>query len=769
MTEDMTIIGKEIPLKDGHTRVTGTLKYARDYTLPEAAWMKVLRSPYAHAKIRGIDTSKAEALPGVHAVITHKNVPQREILCPILNWKSNIMEDRTRFVGDEVAAVAAETEEIAEEACNLIEVDYEKLPTVFDMEEAIKPDAPKLFTDANGVETNIVKSPPDPGLYASLVEIGDIKKGLEEADATADIELRTQRVYTAFFPGACIAEWDGDKLTLILSHQVPFDNAKCISQTLEIPQHKIRIIAPPLPGSFGHFNSAQRFWFLAALLSKKAGRPVIYKMTMEEFGVYKARDSEINRVQFGAKKDGTVTALNLEVLHDNGAYGYKTTSYCLMYDVFTTPNLRYSDVGVCVNKFSTGCLRGVGNIPATPSVNQAVDTVAEKLGLDPRIIWKKNHIKAKGEVRLFYPEISYATSEAYDELIDKGSEAIEWERKWKGWGKPYKVIGSKRRAVGMAVSNYLGGVPPLSGAALVNINSDGTAQVTCGTMELGQGPKTIFAQICAETLGFKIENVDLVRDVDTQTFPYMCMTGASTSTFIGTPLVKKAAEDAKRQLLEAALTKESGPETLKKGVKSIDELDIKDSMIYVKADPSRCEPVELVTAFGTEDQVPMIIGRANMTDYPLDRFPSVALVGFADVEVDTETGQVKVLNVIQCDDAGRIINPATSRNQYYGGTAQSLGYALMEEVAFDPVTGKVLNPALVDYWMVGSLDMSPVEVIFSEGIDPVSAYGVKGMGECSAMTPHAAIASAVYNAIGVRISQLPMTPDRILKALGKIK
>ncbi len=763
MAEKLTIVGKSIPLKNGYSKVTGMERFAPDRSRVGALWMKVLRSPHPHAIIKRIDVSKAEALPGIGAVLTHKDVPQKEIRCEGFNWRGKILGDRVRFVGDEVAAVAGVSEEVAERAFDLIEVEYEKLPAVFDIEEALKPDAP----DVRGIGTNKVTCPPEPGAMPSHLEWGDIKKGFEEAEATVELEVRTGSTYGSFVPPACIAEWSGDKLTLMISHQCPYEVRGVISNTLDMPEHQVRVIVPLLAQSFGTLNSAQRFWFLAALLSKKAGKPVVYRMTIEEYGVYKRRESDILRVKMGGKKDGTVTALDYVHLHDNGGYGWKTTTYGSIHDIFARSNVRYDAAGVCTNKFSSGCIRGVGDIPQAIAINQAVDMLAEKLGVDPLAIWKKNHFGAGDPIHQSGVPGITLSSEAYDELIDKGAEAIEWENKWKGWSKPYEVIGSKKKGVGMAVALHVSGLPVKRASATVYVNNDGTAQVLAGSTDLGTGCKTTYAQICAEVAGLKIEDVYVVKDVDTEMVPYALGASASTSLHLTGSAVKVAAADARRQLLEMAHSAPWSPDSLKTGIEKPEELDIKDSMVFVKAEPSRRAPVKDIVS---HILAPQVIGRALRHDIRISGpRAQITLVGFADVEVDTETGKVNVLKLVQGNDSGQLINPEVCENQVYGGTLQSFGYALMEEVVFDPATGKSLNPALIDYWVPGSLDTPPMEIIFSDNIDPVGPLGAKGIGEAPAICPHAAIASAIYNAIGVRISQLPITPDKVLQALGKIK
>jgi len=518
-----------------------------------------------------------------------------------------------------------------------------------------------------------------------------------------------------------------------------------------------------LASTNGMLNSTQRFWNIAALLSRKTGKPVIYKMTLEEYGIYKSRESDIVRVRMGGKKDSTVTALGYNQLHDNGGYGYKGATGQSVHELFRDASVSYNAFGVCTNKLSTGCIRGVGNLPQTMALVEAFDILAEKLGLDPINMWKRNHFTAEDPIYRWSGPGKTLSSDGYNELIDKGAETIQWNTKWKGWGKPYKVIGSKKRGVGMGLSSQSAGVAYLPATAIVEVNHDGTAQVLAGSIDLGTGCKTTFAQICAEALGLEFKDVSVVKDIDTEIVPWACMTGASISLFVEGSCVKLAAMDAKRQILEMSYTAPWTPDILKKGIESSEDLDIKDSRVYVKADPSRCAMVKDVVG---SVLAPIVMGRAQRHGLStIGPQPKASLAGFADVEVDVETGRVTVLKLILGHDSGQLINPEICLNQVYGGALMSYGYGLMEEVVFDPATGKVLNPALTDYRVPTSLDVPPMEIIFSDIIDPIGPFGAKGIGEAPTAYPHAIIASAVYNAAGVRISELPITPDKVLKAL----
>jgi len=767
MYNDTTIVGKSPPLRGAESRVTGVERFVPDRSRSGALWMKILRSSHAHARIKKMDVRAAEDYPGVGAVLTYEDVPPGEMMCAIFNFKGKILEDRVRFVGDEVAAAAAETEKVAEEALELIKVDYEILPAVFDIEEALKPGAP----DVNGTGNNMITTPPHPGIFQSYQGWGDVEKCFAEADHTIERELRTSSVYGGFFPPACIAEWDGDELTITVSHQSPFEVRTSLCNAIGIPENRVRIITPPLSGVFGMLNSAHRFYALASLLARKTGRPVIYKMTPEEFGIYKRRPLDIMRFKMGGKNDGTITALDFDQMQDNGGYGYKSTSYGTMHDIFPDASVKYAGYAVNANLFTSGCIRGVGDVPQAWAYCQAVNDIAEKMGLDPITVWKKNHTRTgdprRGDGR---PGLT-VSSEAFDEMLDRGAEAIGWQDKWKGAGIPYNVNGPRKKAVGVAAALHVSGTPVKTTGATVSVNWDGTVQVSIGYTELGTGSKTTFAQICAEVLGLKIDDVHVIKDTDTDTVPFAPGTGASRAMHIGGSAVKVAALDARQQILRLAHEAQWVADILRKDVASWEDLDIADSYVFVKEDPERRASVrEIVCGPPGPPVVPQIIGRAGRHDIPMSGPTAyITMVCFADVEVDTETGKIEVLKLISGNDIGRVVNPAICENQIFGGTMMSLGYALMEEIVFDPATGRCLNPALTDYWMPTSMDAPPVEVLFADNIDPVGPLGIKAIGEAPTICPHASIAGAVYNAIGVKINRLPMTPDVVLEALGRIK
>ncbi|MFC2019941.1 xanthine dehydrogenase family protein molybdopterin-binding subunit, partial [Chloroflexota bacterium] len=326
------------------------------------------------------------------------------------------------------------------------------------------------------------------------------------------------------------------------------------------------------------------------------------------------------------------------------------------------------------------------------------------------------------------------------------------------------VAGPRRRGVGMAIGQHgSAAAPRFPTSATVQVNHDGTVLILAGAMDQGTGCKTTLAQVCAETMGLKMKDVYTVKTVDTEVVHYSVASGGSKTLPLGGAAVMVAARDARRQILEMAATAPWSPDILKEGASGPDDLDIKDGLIYVKADPDRCAAVKEVVS---SVLAPIVIGKAHRHNLAISGPTAcIPVLGFADVEVDTETGRVTVLKIVAGQDSGRIVNPQVCENQVLGGALMSLGYGLMEEVVLDPATGRVLNPALTDYRMPTAMDMPSMVAIFADNIDPTGPFGAKGIGEASNISPHAAIASAIYNAIGVRINEVPITPEKILNAL----
>ena len=752
---ELSVVGKRVPLKDAYEKVTGSLKFAVDISLPGMLHAKVLRSPYAHAKIVKIDTSKAESLPGVEAVIIHKDVPQEEWMDGGFNYRGRVLDERVRFVGDEVAAVAATDVDIAEEALNLIEVEYEELPHVFDVEEAMKPDAPQVTPHGN------VREP-------TVVEWGDMEQGFKEADLI--VEHRTTMGAQQHAPlglNACIASWEGDKLTIWTSTQTPF-RRDIIAEFLKTPLNKVRVIGLPTGGSFGLFW-LNNFHFLPIFLAKKAGKPVKLELTREEvFATVKRREVTVTWVRLGAKKDGSFTAIHMKHCFDNGAYGFKNNPYQTTSDLWVrhAQHGKFEFYGVSTNLLTAGCMRGVGDLTMDFCMEQAIDKAAEQLGIDPLEIRLRNHARAGDPQRhdgYFYkmvglpvPEKTLSSS-GLDKCIKGGAKAIGWEENWKGWGKPLEVKGSVRRGLGMAAASHLCGERHIGApSVIVKVNVDGSVHLLTGSGRMGQGVETTQAQIVAEELGVPIESITGTHG-DTDTCPWAQPTTASTSAHLTGLATQAAATDAKRQICQLA-SKELGAEP--------ENIDIKNGLVYVKGQPQKAVPLADVTAKRHPELSvrPTIVGSATK-NVPLTPIARMYMAHFVEVEVDTDTGKVKILKYVAAHDSGKIINPDVAENQVVSGVLQGCGFGLCESLIFDEDTGQVLNPNFVDYKILRALDMPYPEVVFLEVIDPVGAFGIKGLGEGTTCPVPAAVSQAIYNAIGVRFNHVPITPEMVLRAL----
>jgi xanthine dehydrogenase molybdenum-binding subunit len=763
MAKDFSVINRGVPLKDAYEKVTGRLQFPPDFIIPGMLYGRVLRSPHAHARIKRIDTSKAEALPGVVTVLTYKDVPEREWFGLWLNYRGRVMDDKARFVGDEVAAVAAVDERTAEEALALIEVDYEVLPHVFDPVESMKPDAPQVRSDGN-VRTPVV------------VEWGDTEKGFEEADVL--VENKTQnRIQDQATMGlnAPTASWTDGKVTLWTGTTCPSELRDAIANLLEMPKSKVRVMALNTGPSLG------KWWFnnidmVVVLLAKKARKAVKLIVTQEEvFSGIKRRHAELSEGKLGFKKDGTIVSVYLKDIFENGAYGDKCDVYQSIPDLWTRiHNAKFEMYGTATNLVTSGCMRGVGDLTMNFAMEQLINKAAEKLQMDPVEIRLKNAVRTGDPLRtqrslhqLLAPDVPMPSSftissAALDKCLRKGAEAIGWREKWKGWGKPTEVHGAKRRGVGVATGMHICGIRYAGQCgAIVKINSDGSVNLLVSLGRQGTGNDTTQCQIAAEELGVAYDMVSITCG-DTEVTPWGQGSTASTSTHLSGTATKAAAADAKRQLLELAAKEfEARPE----------ELDIQEGMIYHKDGPQRKIPMTDITAKQLPDlwdvsRQPCIVGSA-ITNVPADSVAKHMAAHFVELEVDIDTGKVEILRYVQAQDSGRLINPPVCENQLSGGYFQGTGFSLIEELVHDE-NGKILNPDYANYkiWRCG--DLPDPELIFIEEIDPASPFGAKGLGEVPVCLPPGTIAMAIYNATGAWMNETPMTPERILRTLGKI-
>jgi len=742
MVKDLSVVGKRLPLIDSRARATGTAEYTTDIQLEGMLYGKIIKSPYAHARIVSIDTSKAEALPGVELILTYTDVPK-------IQYVSNpqtigiedmyVLEDEVRCVGDEVALVVAESEDVAREAIKLVDIDFELLPAVFDPEDAVKPDSPRVHL---GCESNIVS--------ATDEEWGDIAQGFAEADIIQEDTIKLQRVSPVpLEPHACVATWDkSDNLTVWETTQIPFGAQQLLSKVLDIPQNKIRIIAKYVGGAFGSKNDVSRYLFLAALASRKAHRPVkIVYSKEDEFLLSPTRHPMVFNIKIGARNDGAITAMHIKVLLDTGNIASvgpaqaAALPFLGIAPLYARPNFKYEGYCVYTNYINSGSCRGWGAPEISFAIESVLSSIAEKLNIDP-IEFRRRNIN---------PDPGGIASISFQECVVKGAEKIGWYHKWKGYMTPVAVNGPKIRGIGMGLTMHYNGLGLSS--AIVKINEDGSVHFLTGTMDSGTGSNTSQAQIVAEELKVPLEHIR-ITNTDTESTPYDLGSYGSRTICVGGTAARAAAVDAKHKLFKLAA------QIL--GVTS-DVLDIGDGRVFISLEPGKGVPIaELASRL-------VIIGEAqNIASHEKSALQALG-AQFAEVEVDTETGQIEVLKIVSVHDVGKAINPECVEGQIVGCIKQGIGYALSEEYMRDPRTGATLNPSYIDYEVYSWLDMPEIDCVIVETADPnrTTPYGCRGVGEPPLTAPHTAIINAIHNAIGIRFKELPVTPDKVLQALAE--
>ena len=752
MNGELKIVGQSVPRLDAHDKVTGAAKYAGDMWQYGMLYGKVLRSPYAHAKIVRIDTNKAEQLEGVKAVLTPKDTPS-VLLGETGTEDANILPDRARFVGDELVAVAAETEEIAERALELIDIGYEVLPAVFNPDEALKPEAP-LIPPPECSNSNLLIS----RLRTTSREWGNVEKGFEQADYLFEDVYYTRFIqHMPIEPRACLARWDNEKLIIWVSTQKPFDYRRQIARALSMPETRVKLIVPYVGGGFGS-KQMGRYGIIAALLAKKTNRPVRIRFTKEEDMLSRIRPATVTELKMGVKKDGTPTALHGSLSTYGGGYNWTitTTATPSLRNILRCRNVKFEARSVYTNHPYTGQLRGVMNTVMNFAVNQLADRVAEQMRYESLLEFvRKTHIQAGDECSANWEKEGVLLSSCgLDECLERGSEAIGWEALWKGWKTPVKVDGSKKTGIGMSAVIHDSGYDFFVSSALVLLNMDGTVGFFTPVTELGQGAITTQAQVLSEALGIPLDDIHVVN-ADTEVTP-LDPAGqiASTTAHVASLATKRAGEDVRQQLLERASRELAvTPEVL----------DIENGIIYVKSEPDRKITVRALmakTAFGIEP----IIGKGTVRcpGWPQKAYNFGA--HFAIVEVDTETGEVKVVKYVAAHDVGRALNPLVVEGQIQGGVAMGLSFSLSEELVFD-VDGKPLNLSTTDYKIFTSGDCPEIVPVIVETDDPLGAYGAKGFAEAPTIGVPGCIANAIYNAIGIRFKELPMTPEKVLEAI----
>jgi len=733
----LNVVGSPHPRLEGIEKVTGRARYSYDIRLPGQLYVAALRSPHAHARLVEIDISRAEKMPGVHDVLCSTNAPE-------ITWyeeESPLFNKTLRFVGDEVAVVAAESEELAQDALRLIEVRYEPLPFALTLAATKAPGAVKIHPEKAG-EGNKTDE-------AKTYERGDIRQGFADADVIIDEHYSTQtQVHNSLEPHGCTALWQDNQLTLYESTQGIFEVREQIAEKVGLPEHKVRVIKQHMGGGFGSKQIPWKVTLLAALLSKRTGRPVQFMLdrTAENL-VSGSRGATQQHLRLGAKRDGTLTAMDVDVDIVNGAYmvGGEAANVVGLYQrLYKCPNLRTKQTGYYTNTGPSVAFRAPGHVEAAFALESAMDTLADRLGLDPLEVRLKNYTEHDQK-----SDKPYSSPAGLRASYEKATAAFDWPKK-----RSTDPTSPKRRGIGLAAHEWGGGGNP-PGYAWVKINGDGSIDVITGTQDIGTGSRTGLALVAAEELGVAVDQV-AVHLGDTAAGPYApTSAGSATLPTVG-PAVRAAAADAKRQLLKAAamILEEEEPTAL----------IIRAGQIYNGHEPTHRVSVKEVASRLSPH---MILGHGvrgrNPDDVSIRTFGTQCV----EVEVDLESGEVTLLRVVASHDCGRIVNPMMVESQVIGGVTQGIGYALTEEQISDSNLGMILNANLEEYKVPTVADIPSItHAAINLPDTKANPLGVKGIGEPPLIPTAPAIANAIFDATGIRLRHLPISRRQLLNALA---
>ncbi len=752
---EYTVVGTSPARMGGVERVIGKGIYGIDLSLKDELHGGILRSQYAHAKIVSIDTSEAKKIPGVHAVVTAADAPDVRYGRSYLD-RYMLAKNKVRYMGDPVAAVAADSPAIVKQALKKIKVVYEPLPVVIDQEEAMKPDTPTLHDDMplpknlpEGVKVKNVCG-------FTVVHVGDPEKAMAEADVVVDEVYETKMIHPQYLePRIAAAQVEPDgRITVWANAQAPFPVRTEVAKLLGVPLNRVRVLATELGGGFGGkasgITSGAAIEPICALLAVKAKRPVMIVLDKAEETISTTiRSGARMYIKTGVKKDGTMVARTGKVVYDAGAYsgfGAMAGARCtnMLGGWYLMPNCHIDGYVVYTNKQVCGPVRGPGGPQAAFAVESHMDSIAAKIGMDPVEFRLKNTPKA-GDKIVGVPKLRDVS---LGETIKTAAEKI-------GWGK---VKLEKNQGIGIATGSWIESAGP-GGGAVVKVNEDGSVTVHIGKIDMGTAPRFGIPLIAAEELGVPVSDVTVVN-VDTDASPWDAGTVGSRAMLVSGTATKLAAIDARNQIFKMAASQlEASP----------DDLEIKDKQIRVKGTPSKSVALATI-ATNAHNVIGEVIGRGYCDNVALmaeekahgssQPFTTHACI----VEVSPDTGNVKILKYVAVHDIGFPIHPVSVEGQIEGATAMSIGQALCEQVVFDK-DGRTMNPSFVDYLMPTINMMPRIETTLVHGYPGAGPYGSKGAGEIACVPPMAAIANAIFNATGVRIRTLPLSPENVLRAL----
>ena len=755
MDRDYTIIGTRMTRTDSLAKVTGSANFTADLKFPRMLCAKVLRSPHPHAKILNIDTSRALRLPGVKAVVTAADA--YGVKWGVFKYTQDhpmIAVDRVRYVGEDVAGVAAVDEETALLALDLIQVDYEPLPAVFDPDEAMKEGAPLIHEEyANNINVHV------------HIEVGEVDEAFARAHLVREDTFHAAgEAYSTLEPYAVLASYANGYLDLWVPNAGPHVRAKALSNLLKMPLNKVRVRHINVGGHFGSRSEVSPGDLVTSLLSIKAGCPVKLILTREENATCTRQVHDIKAtIKTGVKKDGTITAKEFRAVYDGGAYSSTgpiaaSIPYYVYEEAYRFPNVRYDGYRVITNKGIRGMYGAHGRAFLGGNEMQ-LDMIAQELGMDPMEIRLKNGLKVGEETATK----SVIISGGLEEPIRRAAEQANWTEK--------RVGLNEGEGIGMGCIAVMCGFPMgfRSGSACyVKLNDDGQATIVTGICDTGMGNESMAIQIASEVLGIPVEDINLVN-ADTEVTNLDPGAYSQAASFVGGNAVKRACEDAKRQILGFAAGKMNHPE---------EDLDIRDRTIVSKTDPSKSMPLRWVVREAFFQGKPIVATGAYMPKVDFQREwiknPYGQMAGtfsfgcsVAEVTVDKETGQIRIPHFVAAHDCGNPINTMALEGQIEGSVQQAGVAVLTEEMRWSE--GLLLNPDLLEYKMPLACDMPEIEPVIVCSNDPEGPFGAKEGGLTTRMNAYSAVVCAAHNALGVPLNEFPLTPDRVLKAVDAAK
>jgi xanthine dehydrogenase molybdenum-binding subunit len=747
-----TVVGQKVPRVHGIGVVTGLGQYTEHMTMPGTLYTRTLRSPHPHANVKSVDVSKAESFPGVHAVLYQGNLPAlyQDVKLGSGPPDRGLFDTEVFEVGAPVAIVAAESEHIADEAIRMIEVQYEILPAALDFLEAMKSTTPHQFdTKLDGLVLGV--TPP-------LMRGDPDTKGDVNVDVVATKSVEN---HLALELTNSLSWWDNDKLVMYYTNQWAHGIRSGLSQALKIPQNKVRVVQPGYVGSgYGFRSNVELPEIHSAILAKITGRPIHTTYTRaEDFVIRTHRPQFRNEMHLSVNKDGSIVSGNFKVIANVGAARSAAAngSWFNMQDLYTIPNLKLEAVDVFTNSYKQGPYRCVSHPNGTLALEVTMEKAAYAIGMDP-VQFRLNNLNEQGN-----PDTKKAFSNpGIRDCIQQAADKIGWKQNWHA-PKAKEVRPGVFHGIALSAHacSHGGGGNPATGQVI--INTDGSVQLSSAANEIGDGQRTTMAMIAAESLGVPLYNVTISTSIDTDLTTDNSGSFGSIQTNTGGRGMYEAGQDARRQILDWGAKKmiDDAKKANQTSDVKAEDLDLKDGKVFLKSDPTKTAPLKDIVQFAGAS----ILGRSIYTQDP--QWERTAWAAHAaEIEVDTLTGSISVTKYVAAHDIGRAINPFALEQQIEGGVVMSLGAALTEQLLSDVATGLPLNPNMLDYKPLSIKDApKDIEVILVEHPKEYGVFGAHGIGEPPMAPAAPTMSSAVYNAIGVWITDMPITREKVLAAL----